>query len=51
MHTFILRTTVAANRAVHGLIENTTYWKNITDDLTKKYRFIAMDMRGTGRPW
>ena len=35
--------------AVHGLIENTTYWKNITDDLTKKYRFIAMDMRGHGQ--
>ena len=35
--------------AVHGLIENTTYWKNIVDDIIKKYRFIPMDMRGHGR--
>jgi pimeloyl-ACP methyl ester carboxylesterase len=35
--------------AVHGLIENTTYWKNIADDIIKKYRFIPMDMRGHGR--
>jgi pimeloyl-ACP methyl ester carboxylesterase len=35
--------------AVHGLIENTTYWKNIADDIIKKYRFIPMDMRGHGQ--
>lgn len=35
--------------ALHGLIENTTYWKNIAEDITKKYRFIPMDMRGHGR--
>jgi 3-oxoadipate enol-lactonase len=35
--------------AVHGLIENTTYWKNIVGDITKKYRFIPMDMRGHGQ--
>jgi pimeloyl-ACP methyl ester carboxylesterase len=35
--------------AVHGLIENTTYWKYIAEDITKKYRFIPMDMRGHGR--
>ena len=35
--------------AVHGLIENTTYWKDISEDITKKYRFIPMDMRGHGR--
>jgi pimeloyl-ACP methyl ester carboxylesterase len=35
--------------AVHGLIENTTYWKNIANDLIKKYRFIPMDMRGHGQ--
>jgi 3-oxoadipate enol-lactonase len=35
--------------AMHGLIENTTYWKNIADDIIKKYRFIPMDMRGHGR--
>jgi 3-oxoadipate enol-lactonase len=34
--------------AVHGLIENTSYWKNIADDIIKKYRFIPMDMRGHG---
>ena len=35
--------------AVHGLIENTVYWKNIVEDITKKYRFILMDMRGHGK--
>jgi pimeloyl-ACP methyl ester carboxylesterase len=35
--------------AVHGLIENTTYWKDIAEDITKKYRFIPLDMRGHGR--
>jgi len=35
--------------AVHGLIENTTYWKNIVEDITKKYRFIPLDMRGHGQ--
>lgn len=35
--------------AVHGLIENTTYWNSIADDLTKNFRFIPMDMRGHGR--
>jgi pimeloyl-ACP methyl ester carboxylesterase len=34
---------------MHGLIEITTYWKNIADDIIKKYRFIPMDMRGHGR--
>lgn len=35
--------------AVHGLIENTTYWRNIVEDITKKYRFIPLDMRGHGK--
>ncbi len=35
--------------AVHGLIENTVYWKNIVEDITKKYRFIPLDMRGHGK--
>lgn len=35
--------------AVHGLIENTTYWKNITEDICKRCRFIRMDMRGHGK--
>ena len=35
--------------AVHGLIENTTYWKDIEEDILKTYRFISMDMRGHGR--
>lgn len=35
--------------AVHGLIENTTYWKHIAQDLIKAFRFIPMDMRGHGR--
>jgi 3-oxoadipate enol-lactonase len=35
--------------AVHGLIENTTYWKNISEEIIKKYRFIPMDMRGHGK--
>ena len=35
--------------AVHGLIENTTYWKYIAEDIIKKYRFIPIDMRGHGR--
>jgi len=35
--------------AVHGLIENTTYWKEIAGLLAGRYRFIAMDMRAHGR--
>jgi pimeloyl-ACP methyl ester carboxylesterase len=35
--------------AVHGLIENTTYWKYIAEDIIKKFRFIPIDMRGHGR--
>lgn len=35
--------------AVHGLIENTTYWKTTAKELIKKYRFIPMDMRGHGK--
>jgi len=37
--------------AVHGLIENTTYWRisGITERLAEKFRFIAMDMRSHGR--
>lgn len=35
--------------AVHGLIENTTYWKEIAGTLSGRYRFIAMDMRAHGR--
>jgi pimeloyl-ACP methyl ester carboxylesterase len=35
--------------AVHGLIENTTYWKGIEEDIIKKHRFIPMDMRGHGK--
>lgn len=35
--------------AVHGLIENTTYWKNIVEKITSQYRFIPMDMRGHGK--
>jgi len=35
--------------AVHGLIENTTYWKNIAEEIRRGYRFIPMDMRGHGR--
>jgi pimeloyl-ACP methyl ester carboxylesterase len=35
--------------AIHGLIENTTYWKEIAGPLSGRYRFIAMDMRAHGR--
>ncbi len=37
--------------AVHGLIENTTYWRvsGITERLVQKHRFIAMDIRSHGR--
>ena len=35
--------------AVHGLIENTTYWKNISEDISSQFRFIPMDMRGHGK--
>ncbi len=35
--------------AVHGLIENTTYWKHIADELMRRFRFIPMDMRAHGR--
>jgi len=35
--------------AVHGLIENTMYWKSVSDIVSANYRFIAMDMRGHGR--
>ncbi|HPC08036.1 MAG TPA: alpha/beta hydrolase [Smithella sp.] len=35
--------------AVHGLIENTTYWKTTAEEIIKKYRFIPMDMRGHGK--
>jgi len=35
--------------AVHGLIENTVYWKTVADTLSRHCRFIAMDMRAHGR--
>jgi pimeloyl-ACP methyl ester carboxylesterase len=35
--------------AVHGLIENTSYWNDIAEGLAQKYRFIPMDMRGHGQ--
>jgi 3-oxoadipate enol-lactonase len=35
--------------AVHGLIENTMYWKHVADVLSKRYMFISMDMRAHGR--
>lgn len=37
--------------AVHGLIENTYYWRisGITGKLAERYRVVAMDMRGHGR--
>ena len=37
--------------AVHGLIENNTYWDlgGVTELLSKEYRFIPMEMRGHGR--
>lgn len=37
--------------AVHGLIENTAYWRlpGITQRLAEGYRVIAMDMRGHGK--
>lgn len=37
--------------AVHGLIENATYWHlcGVTEKLAKEYRFIPMEMRGHGR--
>ena len=37
--------------AVHGLIENATYWHlgGVTELLSKEYRFIPMEMRGHGR--
>ena len=35
--------------AVHGLIENTLYWKPVADVLSNKHRFITMDMRGHGQ--
>lgn len=35
--------------AVHGLIENTTYWKYMAGDLARNFRFIPMDMRAHGR--
>lgn len=35
--------------ALHGLIENTTYWRYIEKDIIKKHRLMPMDMRGHGR--
>jgi len=35
--------------AVHGLIENTMYWKLVSDIFSKHHRFISMDMRAHGR--
>ena len=37
--------------AVHGLIENTVYWRiaGLAGRLAEKYRFVSMDMRGHGR--
>lgn len=35
--------------ACHGLIENTLYWKQVAEGLSKRARFIATDMRGHGR--
>jgi pimeloyl-ACP methyl ester carboxylesterase len=35
--------------AVHGLIENTLYWKMAAEILSKRCRFISMDMRAHGR--
>jgi pimeloyl-ACP methyl ester carboxylesterase len=37
--------------AIHGLIENTTYWSlsGVSDTLAQNFRFISMDMRGHGR--
>jgi 3-oxoadipate enol-lactonase len=35
--------------AIHGLIENTLYWKPVSDIVSADYRFIAMDMRAHGR--
>ena len=34
--------------AVHGLIENTRYWKRVADILGGRVRFISMDMRAHG---
>jgi pimeloyl-ACP methyl ester carboxylesterase len=35
--------------AVHGLLGNSTYWKNIAQEICGRYRFIPMDMRGHGQ--
>jgi 3-oxoadipate enol-lactonase len=35
--------------AVHGLIENTMYWKLVAKIFSKHHRFISMDMRAHGR--
>jgi len=35
--------------AVHGLIENTTYWTGLLENVAKNHRFIPMDMRGHGK--
>ncbi|MBC2717882.1 MAG: alpha/beta hydrolase [Desulfobacteraceae bacterium] len=35
--------------AIHGLSENSLYWKQVAEILSGHYRFIAMDMRGHGR--
>lgn len=37
--------------AIHGLIENTTYWSltGVADRLADNFRLISMDMRGHGR--
>ncbi len=34
--------------AVHGLIENTRYWKGVANILGERFRFVSMDMRGHG---
>ncbi len=34
--------------AVHGLIENTRYWRGVSDILGERVRFISMDMRAHG---
>ena len=35
--------------AVHGLTENTRYWKFVEGEISARHRFIPMDMRGHSR--
>jgi len=39
----------AAVVLLHGFLENSSMWKNITSELSKKYRVISIDLLGHGK--